>query len=294
MKLIILGAGYLGYNVNHFLKDKYEIEVWGLKSCYSSKIDNFKEIDVFDIEILKDIDLKDCIILDCISLVSNTEEDDKILDVVERKYNSLFKALKKKEIKRYIILSSGGTIYGDSYEPISEDHKLNPVSVYARSKYILEEMIQASGLNFLILRPTNPYGGMFEPGKLQGVISILIRKALLNEIFNIWIEDESIRDYIYISDFVSAIDELISNDINNEIFNISSGSGVSLKEVIKSVEKHTKKKINISKTTINVPIIHSIVLSNEKLKKYTNYQTKITFDRGIYKEVERIKKELNL
>ena len=145
MKIVILGCGYLGFNVNHILKNKYECEVWGLQSYYSSMIDNFKEIDVFNVEKLKDVDLTDRIIIDCVSLVSNTEKDENILGIVKEKYQSLFDVLKEKNIKRYIMLSSGGTIYGDSYKPISETHKLNPKSVYARSKYILEEMIKESG-----------------------------------------------------------------------------------------------------------------------------------------------------
>ena len=294
MKIVILGCGYLGFNVNHILKNKYECEVWGLQSYYSSMIDNFKEIDVFNVEKLKDVDLTDRIIIDCVSLVSNTEKDENILGIVKEKYQSLFDVLKEKNIKRYIMLSSGGTIYGDSYKPISETHKLNPKSVYARSKYILELMIKESGLNYLILRPTNPYGGIFEPGKTQGVISILIRKSLLEETFNLWIEDESVRDYIYITDFVNAIYELIKHDVNNDVFNISSSEGKSLKEVIETVEKNTYKKINIVSTSIDIPKIHSIVLSNKKLIEMTDYKPKISFNHGVKKEVERIRKELNL
>lgn len=294
MKIIILGCGYLGFNINHILKNKYECEVWGLQSYYSSKIDNFREIDVFNIDNLKEIDLNDSIIIDCISLVSNTEENEKILDVVKIKYELLFKALKEKNIKRYIMLSSGGTIYGDSYEPISETHTLHPDSVYAKSKFILEEMIKKSNLNYLILRPTNPYGGIFEPGKTQGVIGILIRKALLDETFNIWIEEESVRDYIYITDFISAIDELIIHDINNDVFNISSGDGKSLKEVISTIEDITKKDINIIKISIDIPMIHSIVLSNNKLKKMTNYIPQVSFYEGVMMEVERVRKELSV
>lgn len=294
MKIVILGCGYLGFNVNHILKNKYECEVWGLQSYYSSMIDNFKEIDVFNVEKLKDVDLTDRIIIDCVSLVSNTEKDENILGIVKEKYQSLFDVLKEKNIKRYIMLSSGGTIYGDSYKPISETHKLNPKSVYARSKYILEEMIKESGLNYLILRPTNPYGGIFEPGKTQGVISILIRKSLLEETFNLWIEEESVRDYIYITDFVNAINELIKHEVNNDVFNISSGEGKSLKEVIKTVEKITNKKIDILNTNIDIPKIHSIVLSNKKLIEKTDYKPKISFNQGVKKEVERIRKELNL
>ena len=193
-----------------------------------------------------------------------------------------------------MLLSSGGTIYGDSIKPISETHELNPDSVYAKSKFLLEQLIKKSTLNYLILRPTNPYGGIFEPGKTQGVIGILIKKALLNETFNMWIEETSVRDYIYITDFISAIDHLIKHDVNNDVYNVSSGEGKSLKEVIDAIENTTGKKIEIEKTFLDIPIVHSIVLSNDKLKEKTGFTLKVDFNEGILKEVNRIKEEFNI
>lgn len=292
MKIKILGCGYLGFNVNQVFKDKYDCEIWGLKNYYSDKAENFKEIDVFDINTLDRENLKDCIIFDCISLISNTETDDNKLTFIKGKYSLLFRSLKKKGIKRFIMLSSGGTIYGDSYEAISEYHQLNPQSVYAKSKFMLEEMLKESGLNYLILRPTNPYGGILEPDKQQGVISILIKKALKDESFNLWTDEGSIRDYIYISDFVNAVDELIKHNINNEVVNISSGYGASLKEVIDIVEKYTNKKVRINNCDIDVPIIKSIVLSNQKLKDLTDFVIKVNLREGISLEVNRIMEEL--
>lgn len=294
MKIKIIGCGYLGFNINNVLKDKYDCEIWGLKSYYSEKVDNFKEIDIFNSEQLKKEELDDCIIIDCISLVSNTEEDINILNKVESLYSKLFNVLKEKNIKRYVLLSSGGTIYGDSIKPISETHELNPDSVYAKSKFLLEQLIKKSTLNYLILRPTNPYGGIFEPGKTQGVIGILIKKALLNETFNMWIEETSVRDYIYITDFISAIDHLIKHDVNNDVYNVSSGEGKSLKEVIDAIENTTGKKIEIEKTFLDIPIVHSIVLSNDKLKEKTGFTLKVDFNEGILKEVNRIKEEFNI
>ena len=64
--------------------------------------------------------------------------------------------------------------------------------------------------------------------------------------------------------------------------------------MIETVEKNTYKKINIVSTSIDIPKIHSIVLSNKKLIEMTDYKPKISFNHGVKKEVERIRKELNL
>ncbi len=292
MRVVILGCGYLGFNINKVFKEKYDCEIWGLKNYYSDKTDNFKEIDVFDVNALSRENLDDCILIDCISLISNTEEDESKIDLVRSKYNKLFNVLINKNIKRFIMLSSGGTIYGESFKPISETHLLNPLSVYARSKFILEEMLKESELNYLILRPTNPYGGEFEPGKLQGVIGILIKCALQHKLFYLWADEHSVRDYIYIDDFVNAIERLIINDINNDVVNISSAIGYSLKEVIDIIENLTGEKIEIERCNINVPIIQSIVLANDKLKYLTGFNVVTGLKEGIALEVERIKEEI--
>ncbi len=292
MRIKILGCGYLGFNINEVLKTSFDCEILGLKNYYSDKTNNFRELDLFNKENLLNEDFDDCIIIDCISLVSNTENNLDKLNFVKEKYEILFNVLKNKNIKRFIMLSSGGTIYGDCYEPINESHPLNPQSVYAKSKYMLENMLKSTGIDYLILRPTNPYGGIFEPNKTQGVIDILVKSALENKKFYLWADESSVRDYIYIDDFTNAIKKLIDFDINNEIINISSKSGTSIKEVIKYVEHYSGKKIEIEKSNINVPIIKSIVLSNDKLKKLTDFNINFDIKKGIELEVLKLKEDL--
>jgi UDP-glucose 4-epimerase len=79
---------------------------------------------------------------------------------------------------KFIYLSSGGTIYGNKKGPINENDSLSPISYYGLSKKQLEEIIvfhhNKYNLNFLILRPSNPFGyGQNLYGK-QGLISVLM------------------------------------------------------------------------------------------------------------------------
>ena len=66
-------------------------------------------------------------------------------------------------------------------------------------------MIRQSGLPYLILRLANPYGGHQTTDKKQGVIPILIEKALSHEAFEMWASPHSSRDYIYIEDFALSL-----------------------------------------------------------------------------------------
>lgn len=295
MKIVFLGCGYLGYNLSEALKGKYETEVWGLVSPYSSFSTIFREINVFDFEQLGKQDLKDVIIIDTVSLVANTAKSDnenEFLRNLLNRYNDLFAFLKEKGIHSYYFVSSGGTVYGESDVPIKENHDLLPKSLYAKSKVMLEKSIEESGLNYIIMRLSNPYGGYQVTDKKQGVIPILIEKVLKNEQFELWGESTTVRDYIYIDDLSKIMNVLIDKDTKNEVINIGSGIGHSLQDVFDLVESKTKKNINLKKIQIDVPVVKSIILDISKLKSLTGITSNTSLEEGIEKEVRRIQEEL--
>lgn len=295
MKIVFLGCGYLGYNLSEALKGKYETEVWGLVSPYSSFSTIFREINVFDFEQLGKQDLKDVIIIDTVSLVANTAKSDnenEFLRNLLNRYNDLFAFLKEKGIHSYYFVSSGGTVYGESDVPIKENHELLPKSLYANSKVMLEKSIEESGLNYIIMRLSNPYGGYQVTDKKQGVIPILIEKVLKNEQFELWGESTTVRDYIYIDDLSKIMNVLIDKDTKNEVINIGSGIGHSLQDVFDLVESKTKKNIDLKKIQIDVPVVKSIILDISKLKSLTGITSNTSLEEGIEKEVRRIQEEL--
>lgn len=292
MKVIFIGCGYLGYNLSKGLIDKYDVAVLGIDSPYVSHTPWFRYADVFDIGTMINQDLKDAIVIDTVSLVGNrttSDDPDRLLKNLKNKYQGLLDVLKAKGVKRYIFLSSGGTIYGDSDEPIKEDHVLNPKSLYGKSKKMLEELIADSGIDYLILRPSNPFGG-FQVTNGQGVIPILINKALDEEAFDMYVEKDSVRDYFYIDDFVDILDKLIAQDINNEILNVGSGVATSLQEVIAAVEKACDKTVIINEVEKDETAVKSIVLDISKLQSLIDHENKISLEEGIKLETKRIER----
>lgn len=295
MKVIFLGAGYLGYNLCSLLEKEYDTSLWGIDSPYTPLAKSFCKVNAFDEEALSKLDFKDAVVVDTISLVSNdarSDDEETILENVKKKYEVLIHTLQKGQVKQFIFFSSGGTIYGSHNEKVREDSSVNPQTLYAKSKVMLEKLLQDSGINYLILRLSNPYGGYQIAGKRQGVIPILIRSALLDEPFHLWASSTSVRDYFYIDDLAKAISLLIQNHVQNEIVNVGSGIGSSLDEVIAIVEKETNKKIEITREDSNVPIVDSIVLDIDKLNQLTGYKPSVNLEAGIQLEINRIKEEI--
>lgn len=294
MKVVFLGCGYLGHNLSGILADHFDVQMLGIVSPYTSCTEHFTEVDVFEPSEMKKIDLHDAVIVDTVSLISNSavaDDEQLALAPILNRYKTLFRILKEGGAKRYIFLSSGGTIYGNSLKPIDEGHPLDPQTLYAKSKTSIEELIQNSSLDYLILRAANPYGGYQLTDKKQGVIPILIEKALKHEPFEMWVNSDSIRDYIYIDDFARALSLLIEKDVSREIVNLGSGTGTPLSRVIELVEEKTGQTIEIHHKCSEVEVINSIVLSIDKLHQLTGFVPTVSLEQGIANEVIRMTQE---
>ena len=295
MKVIFLGCGYLGHNLSRLLSDEFEISVLSIPSPYTAITEGFAEVNVFDPEELKQIDVRDAVVVDSTGLVANnavSDDEEALLKDLLKKYEDLLNVLKEGSAKRFVYISSGGTVYGSGKERFRETDEIRPESLYAKSKAYTEEKIRESGIDHLIVRLANPFGGYQDPNKSQGVIPILIRKALLGEVFQMWVDGSSIRDYIFITDVAEAFRLLIRNDVSNETVNIGSGTGTSLRQVIEEAERCTGRKIRMEYQTARMPIVDATVLNTDKLKRLTGFEPCVTFTEGVRLETERIQKEL--
>jgi len=156
---------------------------------------------------------------------------------------NLLEACRDAKVRRVIYLSSGGTVYGVPHLlPITEDHPTNPINPYGITKLIAEKYVQMYshlyGLEYVILRPSVPYGPRQNPHRRQGVISTFIYNALKKLPVTIWGDgDQIVRDYFYISDLIHAM--ILAKDLPNRekyIFNLSGSSCYSLNEIIQIIQ----------------------------------------------------------
>ena len=79
MKIILLGCGYLGYNLASLLSQKAETEIIGLPSPYTPLCSNFKEINAFSAKDLDQVDFEDVVVIDTISLLANNARSEDCL-----------------------------------------------------------------------------------------------------------------------------------------------------------------------------------------------------------------------
>jgi len=151
-------------------------------------------------------------------------------------------AMRKADVKK-IVFASSAAVYGyHSKVPVKETYPTNPTTIYGYHKLIAEHMIksynQSYGLNYVILRLFNVYGGEPEIGK--DVISIFIRRATKG--LPVVVKGPNkYRDFVYINDVVNAFLKVALEDISNVTVNIGTGKMTTLQEIANLVKKYFPK-----------------------------------------------------
>ena len=301
--LITGGAGYIGSQISHDLK-KLGFKVFiidnlstGNKSLLP-KNSKFYKKEIKETNFIKNLILKKKIntIMHLAASLSVEESSSYPLKYFDNNVTgtiSLMEAASKSGIKN-IIFSSTSAVYGNTKEKkIKENHPKNPISNYARTKLICENIIKYYCYNFninsAILRyfnvagadPTNKIGCLNEIGQLfKNLSKNIAKKNYTVQIFgNKYLTKDGtcIRDYIHVKDIslihINSLNYISSNNRSIEL-NCGYGKGYSVLDIIKSFEKVHKikmKKIIKPKrkgdTTISV-------CENSYLKKILNFKPK--------------------
>lgn len=165
---------------------------------------------------------------------------------------SLLSQCVEHEVKKVIFVSSGGTVYGNNGMIASrESDPTMPMSAYGAHKLLIENYLRVFSstkqLDYLIFRLSNPYGPLQSINKGVGLIAAVIDALRNDRAVDIYGDGETQRDYIYIEDAVRAMELAISYEGTHKIFNIGSGEGKSVNEIISLIEKtmDVKAKRNI-------------------------------------------------
>jgi UDP-glucose 4-epimerase len=180
-------------------------------------------------------------------LVSTTlpksSNDDMIYDVQSNVVATLqlLNAMVAKSVRKIVFISSGGTVYGNPvYLPIDENHPTEPRVSYGVTKLAIEKYLllyrQLHGIETVILRVTNPYGERQRVETAQGAAGVFLSKAIQNQAIEIWGDGSVTRDYIYVSDVAEAFALSLGYHGEKSVFNISSGKGTQLNELVDMLE----------------------------------------------------------
>ena len=269
--LVTGGAGYIGSHTTYFLRKSGHdvVVVDNLSRGYKQSVPE---------NILRQIDLRET---DKLALLLSEEKIEAVMhfaayisvgessQVPELYFSnnvggsmSLFEAMLRVGVKK-LVFSSTAAAYGTPERvPIPEDSTILPINPYGESKVITEKMLhwldQYREFRSVRLRYFNACGAETESGLGERhdpethLIPLVLKAVQTEKPVTVFGEDyptpdgTCIRDYIHVSDLaeahIYAVEHLLSGGESN-VFNVGTGHGKSVKEVLQSVERVTGQKV---------------------------------------------------
>jgi len=208
---------------------------------------------------------------------------------------NLFEACIRCGIKKVVFISSGGTVYGKEVNcPLKEETDTNPITSYGVQKVTIEKLLYLYhymyGLDYRIIRLANPYGPYQRPNGVLGAVSTFTYKALKAEDIIVYGDGSVIRDFLYIDDAIRGMINIVDSDCEHKVFNLGSGYGTSIKELICTIEQTLNTKLSVvykEGRSVDVPINY---LDISRYETYFGKLNPINLSEGILKTADFIKK----
>ncbi|MDO8431041.1 MAG: NAD-dependent epimerase/dehydratase family protein [Candidatus Binatus sp.] len=149
---------------------------------------------------------------------------------------NLIEAARQQGLRRVILSSTGGAIYGEQDEfPCTEDHPLRPVSPYGVAKLATEAYLffykVQYGIDYVALRYGNVYGPRQDPHGEAGVVAIFCGRILGGKPVTIFGDGEQTRDYVFVSDVARANIAALNSTASGVALNIGTGIETNVNEL---------------------------------------------------------------
>ncbi|MBB1514950.1 UDP-glucose 4-epimerase GalE [Tessaracoccus sp. MC1679] len=308
MKVLITGgAGYIGSTVASACEDSGH-EVVILDDFSTGRREFIGDRDVYegdfaDEALLERVFSEHSIdaVVHCAAKIVVPESVEQPLDYYENNVSktiTLLRAMERAGVLRFLFSSSASIYAPDENFIVTEDSPLSPGSPYARTKYIvemiLEDFTRASAMKVLSLRYFNPIGT--DP-KLRSGQQLEKPSHVLAKLLEAWSKGETftvtgvewptrdgsgIRDFIHVWDLAQAhvaalegFDKATATS-SYEVFNIGTGSGVTVKELAASFEAISGDALKVQEGPSRPGDVAGVYTVSSKAKDVLGWEAKLT------------------
>lgn len=203
----------------------------------------------------------------------------------------------RSKVKRVVLISSGGTVYGRAASAnIPESAATEPVSAYGIVKLAIEKYFalfsELYGLDYRITRLSNPYGPGQRSDSGQGVVAAFVERILKGEALVVLGDGSIVRDFIYIDDAVEALLRVCSYAGPHRVFNVGSGLGTSIQDIIDLVADLSRHKPKIEYRAGRKFDVPANVLCCDRARQELNWAPTIPLASGLQITIDAKAKEL--
>ena len=201
--------------------------------------------------------------------------------------NEFVKIMSEKKIEKFIYVGSSAEYGNLNKLYLSENLNCKPVSIYGKKKLEttknLLKIYKKNPFPIIILRLFQVYGPNDDKNK---IIPFIIESCLKNKKFKLT-KGYQTRDFCHINDVIRAIILFLKSrkkTLFGNIFNVGSGKSITIKRLVKMIKKNIEygQPIFGAKKISKKEVIFS-KSSTSKIKKYINWKSKISLEKGLKK-----------
>ena len=307
--LVTGGSGFIGTNYLKFVNKKdYKLKATYYENNNFYKVENVEYVksNLENLseckEVCKNIDIvimcaansSGAAIMERTPLVHLTPNIRMNLNMLEAAYEA--------GIKKFIFISSN-TVYPHVDYAVKENDTnykfFEKYHVVGWMKKFTEEVCEIysnkikNKMTTIVIRPGNLYGpyDKFDEEKSK-VIASLIRKIVeKQDPIIVWGDGNDLKDFLYIEDFVRALDKIVQNINDYQVLNIASGKGITIKEILKKIITiESAEYLNIKFDSTKPTMIPKRLIDISKSKEIINFEPSINMQDGLRKTIDWYKK----
>lgn len=199
-------------------------------------------------------------------------------------------------VQHVYFASTGGAIYGQQgKEEYAESDPALPVSPYAIGKLAIEQYLRyfraTHDLRATALRISNPYGPRQHPNRKQGLIPIALRQIIAGDPIVRYGSGSMVRDYLYVEDLIDMIIPMVGRTSLHEVYNLGSGSGHSVNEVLDALRRVTGVDFEIAVRDVPPTFVDRVVLDTARYRSEFQVLPSTSLDEGIRRTYEEMRAE---
>jgi len=304
--LITGGAGFIPSNVIRYLLESTRYEVVSLDALtYAGNLENLAEVMSHERLSFVQGDIRDAATVEgivrevdvIVHAAANSHVEQSIKDGAREFVSTniegtriLLDAVRAAPVDLFVLLSSC-EVYGTGvYEPIDEEHLLNPRSPYSATKAGADRLAYAYhvtyGLPITIIRPFTNYGPAQHPEKM---IPRFITQAICDEPLTLHGDGKASRDWVFVEDHAEAISKVIEagEAVAGEAINVATGEGKSVVEIAELVLDLLGKPRSLKVHVDDRPgQVTRNIGSTDKAAQLLGWRARTPFEEGLARTVE--------
>jgi UDP-glucose 4-epimerase len=294
--LVLGGSGFIGSHLVELLVEEgFQVRVFNHLAASSNRLASVaRRIELIEGDfrdtptLARSVEGCDFVYHLIATTIPSTSNRDQVFDVETNLVPTLrlLEICARERVRQIIFSSSGGTVYGATdTSPIPETHVTEPRSAYGITKLAIEKYLALfhamHGLEYTVLRVGNAYGPRLPVKGEQGVVGVFLDRLRRGEPILLWGDGSVTRDYVYVGDVARAFRAALGQQSPFSVFNIGTGAGTSVVELIALMEKVTGCPARILREPARQVDVPVNVLDTSRANRYLKWEPVTPLETGI-------------